>query len=710
MTVHIHRMRLTHEQDVVTARQKARRIAGMLGFDNHDRARIATAVSEIARNAIRYARDASVEFEVEGERGPHVLMIRVADGGPGIRNLPEILDGRYRSTAGMGFGIFGARRLMDQCTITSNSAGTVVLMKKLLDTRTSAPAGTTVERLRAALAAQVASGPAEELQQQHRELLLALADVRERQEQLTELNRELEDTNRGVVALYAELDEKADHLRRADETKSRFLSNMSHEFRTPLNSIRALTRLLLDHVDGPLSGEQAVQVGLIGKAADDLSRLVEDLLDLARIEAGKLEIHPAEFSIDDLFSALRGMMRPLLLGEAVMLKFESSAGVPAPFADEAKVSQVLRNFISNALKFTERGSVTVSAAYCQHIGSVVFCVEDTGIGIATEDQERIFGEFVQVRGPLQTRVKGTGLGLPLCRRLAHALGGDVRVESVPGTGSQFFLTIPLRFVQATEAEPAAPVSAASDSWRLPILVIDDHRDTHVFYEQALQSTPYRAIPAMTLHGATATLVRERPAALILDVLLRNDDAWRWLAELKSNPVLRAIPVLVVTAADEEEKARALGADVFIRKPVAPAALLCVLNRVTGSRVLIIEDDPTTRYAIRKLLHAADFPVLEAVNGEEGWQAAEAAHPQSIVLDLGLPDVNGFTLLDRFGASAATRDIPVIVSTARDLTATERTSLEGRAFAVLPKRDMPGRIVAIVAAAMDNARLLRSGPQ
>ena len=704
--MHIDRMLLSNEQDVVTARRRARQIAAMLGFDNQDQARIATAVSEIARNAVRYARDGRIEFALEGERAPQVLMIRISDRGPGIRDVAEILEGRFRSNAGMGLGIVGARRLMDQCDITSGAGGTVVLMKKLLAGNVPAHTSTTVERLRARLAERSVSDPIAELQQQQRELLVALAEARERQEQLTELNRELEDTNRGVVALYAELDEKADHLRRADEMKSRFLSNMSHEFRTPLNSIRALTGLLLDHVDGALSQEQERQVGLIRKATDDLSSLVEDLLDIARIEAGKLEIHPTEFAVGDLFSALRGMLRPLLVGEDVVLRFEPPVDVPLLFGDEAKVSQILRNFISNALKFTEQGAVTVRASHHDAGSNVTFCVEDTGIGIAPEDQARIFEEFVQVRGPLQKRVKGTGLGLPLCRRLAQALGGAVRVESEPGAGSRFYLEIPLRHAQAIEAAPVATVSAPSDGWRIPVLIVEDDRDMHVFYERSLNATAYRLVHALTLHQASSALERERPAAIVLDILLRNEDSWRWLAKLRGDQAMRATAVLVVSTVDEERKALALGADAFMRKPVDRKALIDTLDATTGARVLVIEDDATTRYTMRKLLEAARFLVLEATTGDDGLRAADAARPRAIVLDLGLPDVDGFVMLDRLSASPHARDVPVVVSTARDLTEVERQRLEARAFAVLSKREMlGGGIVSAVNAASGKAPLI-----
>jgi signal transduction histidine kinase/DNA-binding response OmpR family regulator len=696
---------LVREEDVVTARQRARQIASLVGFDSQDQARIATAVSEIARNAVRYARDGSIEYRVEGESLPLVLIIRIADRGPGIAHLQDVLDGNYRSRTGMGLGIAGARRLMDQCEISSDAGGTVVVMKKLMEVGTLPFTGARLERLRDELRRLRASSPIEELQQQQRELLVALSEARERQDQLTRLNRELEDTNRGVVALYAELDEKADHLRRADEMKSRFLSNMSHEFRTPLNSIRALSQLLIDRLDGPLSDEQERQVQLIRKATDDLSNIVEDLLDIARIEAGKLEIHPSEFSVDELFSALRGMLRPLLIGDSVALRFVPPTGVPALFADEAKVSQVLRNFISNALKFTERGSVTVSVAPLPGRDSVLFCVADTGIGIAREDQERIFDEFVQIRGHLQARVKGTGLGLPLCRRLAQALCGEVYVESEPGVGSRFFFRLPTRYAPAAEPLPPTVAATRPSPWGVPVLIVEDERDMHVFYERILRDTGYGPILVRSLHDARAAIERAQPAAIILDILLRHEDAWRWLAEFKGAQETRPIPVLVVTTVAEERKALALGADGFMQKPVDRARLLALLDEATHGRVLVVDDDATTRYAIRKLLQAAHLPTLEVANGEEARRAAETVQPRAIVLDLGLPDIDGSSLLEVFAQSPATCHVPVIIATARDLSDAERAHLEARAFAVLRKSDLAAALVNAVSAALGDDAVL-----
>lgn len=481
-------IKIRFEQDVVIARQRTRQIAQALGFDSHDQTRITTAVSEIARNAFQYAKGGKVEFWVEGEspdRGQETglssqspntnqqsLWIAIRDWGPGIANLKTILDGQYRSKTGMGLGIIGSKRLMDQFISIPNrdlkdatlptahkfynrnnqfadrsieslpEQGTTVLMAKTLPVRSPLLTAKRLAQIADELVMRSHHHPFEEIQQQNQELLCTLEELRKRQEELNQVNRELEDTNRGVVALYAELDEKADSLQQANELKTRFLSNMSHEFRTPLSSIVSLSRLLLDRMDGELTPEQEKQVTFIRKSAEGLSELVNDLLDLAKVEAGKIVVHPNEFEVSDLFGALKGMLRPLLAyNSSISLVFEDPVSIPKLRTDEGKVAQIIRNLISNALKYTEHGEVRVAAV---RLGkTVVFSVADTGIGIAPEDQERIFEDFIQVDCNIQTRVKGTGLGLPLSRKLAELLGGSVSLRSELGRGSTFFAAIPL---------------------------------------------------------------------------------------------------------------------------------------------------------------------------------------------------------------------------------------------------------------------------
>jgi len=588
---------IKYEHDVVVARQRARQIAGLLEFEAQDQSRIATAVSEIARNAFNYAEGGRVEFQVEGEATQQSLLIEVKDRGPGIAELESVLQGQYQSATGMGLGIMGARRLMDACEISSSrGSGTSVLMKKNLPKR--APK-VTAERLRA-LASQLASerpqSVLEEMQQQNGELLRLLDELRRRQDDLERLNYELEDTNLGVIALYSELDDKASALRRADEMKSRFLSNMSHEFRTPLNSIMALTQLLISRSDGDLTEEQEKQVSFIRKGAAALLEMVGDLLDLAKIEAGKVEVQSAEFTVENLFSALRGVFRPMLANKAVDLIFEEPGEIPALSTDEGKVSQILRNFISNALKFTERGKVSVRALLAAEGDEVTFYVADTGIGIAAADQPRIFEEFTQVENPLQRHAKGTGLGLPLCRSLARLLGGDVAVESEIGVGSTFSATIPVRYSER-EKEPRAP----------------------------------------------AKVGRLEPPR-------------------------------------------------------------------SESRLLLIDDDESARYLIKKMLVRSPWLVDEAANGEEGIRMALEARPNLILLDLKMPGLSGFETLSRLKNDPLTSETPVVVVTSQTLTSGETEDLMGGARAILSKEGLSqeGLLEAIMLATSKRNKEAQAG--
>jgi len=551
---------IASERDAVGARQRARHIAALMGFDGQDQTRIATAVSELARNAFVYAGGGTVEFRLAGDRLPQSLAVVIADRGPGIapERLDEILGGRYRSATGMGLGLIGAKRLMDDFAIDTGPGGTTITLRKVLPPRAALVDPARIGAIAAELAREAAPDPLGELQAQNRELLASLEELTRRRDELRQLNTELEDTNRGVVALYAELDEKAESLRRADELKTRFLSNMSHEFRTPVNSILALARMLLGRIDGPLTSEQERQVGFIQQAAQDLKELVDDLLDLAKVEAGKIEIRPTQFALGELFGTLRGMIKPLLTNESVALIFDEPLDLPPLVTDQGKLAQILRNFLSNALKFTEQGHVRVTASLSDDGATLTIAVADTGIGIPQAEQERIFEEFSQVENRLQAKVKGTGLGLSLSRRLAALLGGRIAVQSAPGEGSTFSIVVPRVWPGAAD-------------------------------------------------GALAS-----------------------------------------------------------------------------GTVLVIDDDQVARYVLRQSL-PGDIRLVEAANGEEGLARAAAERPGTIFLDLNMPGISGFEVLDRLKADPATRAIPVVVSTSKVLEPAERARL-AEAAAVLSKAD------------------------
>jgi signal transduction histidine kinase/DNA-binding response OmpR family regulator len=698
---------IKHEHDVVAARQRARQITELLGFDVQEQTRVATAVSEIARNAFTYAGGGTVDFRVEGKTSPQLFVVCVSDTGPGIADLARIMDGHYRSETGMGLGIAGARRLMDQFAIESSERGTTVSLKKIFPRHAPVVTPVRLARIAADLARQRPQNPLEEIQQQNQELVRTLDELRARQEDLVRLNAELEDTNRGVVALYAELDEKADHLRRADELKSRFLSNMSHEFRTPLNAIRALTEVLLRRVDGPLTPEQEVEVGYVRKATDQLSELVEDLLDLAKVEAGKISIRPTEFDVASLFSSLRGMLRPLLVNESVSLVFEDPRGLPTLTTDEGKVSQILRNLLSNALKFTERGEVRTSAVLAPAGDAVVFSVADTGIGIAADDHERIFQEFGQVDNPIQSRVRGTGLGLPLSRKLATLLGGTLTVHSEPGVGSTFRATIPIAYA---EREPVAPAAEwEGDPLRVPVLVVEDSPQEMLVYEKFLKGSGFQVMRALTTRQARHALRQVRPAAIVLDILLRGEDAWTLLADIKNDPATRDIPVLVISTVDDQRKGLALGADAYAVKPVGRRWLLDQLRLRTGQqpvrRVLVIDDDEISRYLVRGFLDDLPCVIGEARGGEEGLRRAREEAPDAIFLDLVMPDLSGFEVLERLRAELATKDVPVVVVTSKSLEDTERRRLEGLGAAIVSKGSPRDVIIERIRSALAGAGLV-----
>lgn len=546
---------IENEGDVVAVRQRAHRIAELLGFERQDQTRIATAVSELARNAFGYAGGGRAEFALDASAAPQRFVIRICDQGPGIKDLQTILDGQYRSSSGMGLGLVGARRLMDTFKVDSNlGKGTIVEVGHRLSNRLDPWPRARLTEIVSSLKKDISSDPLAALREQNRELMQSLEELRRREEESKQLNEELGDTNRGVVALYAELDGRADQLKQASELKTRFLSNMSHEFRTPLNSVLALSRLLLDRIDGELTPEQERQVGYIRRSAESLLELVNDMLDLAKVEAGKADVKPVRFTVTSLFGALRGALRPLLTSSSVELSFVPLQDLPSLYTDEAKVAQILRNLISNALKFTEDGEVCATARLSEDGQNVIFAVRDTGIGIAPEDHERIFEEFSQVHTRLHKMVKGTGLGLPLSRSLARLLGGNLTVASLSGQGSVFTLKIP---VSVGEPDRESIATQGNDT----------------------------------------------------------------------------------------------------------------------KTVLLIDDDETLRYVLRQIVgNESRYEFMEAAGGEEGLKLAREKKPDVIILDLQMPTVDGFTVLQQLGADERTSAIPVVVSTSMTIDAALRARL------------------------------------
>ena len=683
---------LRTERDVVLARQRAREVAAELGLDYQDQIRIATATSEMARNAFRYARNGRVTFSLE-LRPPQRLEVTVTDSGPGIPNLGEILEGRYRSETGLGMGIIGTRRLMDEFEIDSTPKGTTIRMRKRIPFHRDTWTRNTAEDLIRKMQSRAPENPYEEIEQQNQELLKTLQELRSHQEELELLNHELEDTNRGVVALYAELDERADYLRRASDLKTKFLSNVSHEFRTPLNSIVSLSRLLMERMDGDLTAEQTKQVRYIEASALDLQEMVNDLLDLAKVEAGKVRIRSKRFEVSELFSALKGMLKPLLAdNNSVELAFDETRELPTLRTDEGKVSQILRNLISNALKFTPRGRVTVSAEMMDE-QDVLFTVADTGIGIASDHHETIFQEFSQIENPLQDNFRGTGLGLPLCRNLAMLLGGNIWLRSEPGVGSTFFVRIPAIYVGEAAHTEDSSLPAPPEFHRTPILFLEDHQETAHLLESFLRGTEFQPILVSNVAQAEAWTVRHSPAAVVADIYLRGEQFWGFIARLRDQ--MPGVPLIVSSVHDESHTAMAKGASVFLQKPVERDVLLSELRRLTAQtgtqRVLLVDDNEVSRYILRDLLDLPWLDIHEAANGTEALASLSECIPSAVILDLLMPDISGFEVLRRVKANPETADLPVLVYTSKVLSESEKAELESWHVRVVRKEDVTSRL-------------------
>jgi len=618
----------------------------------------------------------------------------VSDSGPGIRNLDEILEGRYVSETGLGMGIIGTRRLMDEFNIETTAAGTIIRMaKRIPQQQTWTPRS--VRALSQEMQGRTPESPYEEIEQQNQELLKTLQELRARQEELELLNRELEDTNRGVVALYAELDERADYLRRASELKTKFLSNVSHEFRTPLNSIVSLARLLMSKLDGELTSEQMKQVRFIESSARDLQEMVNDLLDLAKVEAGKTRIRAKRFEVEELFSALKGMLKPLLADNtSVDLNFEDTSQLPPLHTDEGKVSQILRNLISNALKFTPRGHVIVSASMAED-NQVLFSVADTGIGIPREHHETIFREFSQIENPLQDRHRGTGLGLPLCRNLAMLLGGQLWLESEEGKGSTFYVRVPAVYVGEVIQSEAANDLPAPEFHRSPVLCLEDNLETAHLLETYLRNSEFQPILASTVAQAEVWTSRHKPTAVVSDIYIGDDQAWGLLARLREK--WPDLPIVVTSIYEEGLAAANVGASLFLSKPIDPQVLLRELRRLTAQfgtkRLLLVDDNDVSRYILRELLDQPWLDISEVSNGTDATNQLKENRPDGMILDLLMPDISGFEILRQVRADKETEDLPVLIYTSKRLSESERAQLESMRARIIRKEDVSMRLSA-----------------
>jgi PAS domain S-box-containing protein len=472
-------------------------------------------------------------------------------------------------------------------------------------------------------------------------------------------------------------------MREVDRLKSQFLANMSHELRTPLNSIIGFARVILKGIDGPITELQQQDLTAIFNAGQHLLGLINDILDLSRIEAGKMELSFGEVNINDLITSVMSTAAGLIKDKPITLKHEVAADLPTVRADPMRIRQVVINLLSNAAKFTEKGEITVRAEVDDLAttgqSAVIVTVTDTGPGISPEDQAKLFQPFSQVDASLTRKVGGSGLGLSICHHLVQMHHGRIGVHSMPGRGSSFYFTIPI-YVKEQKI---------SRSGVKTILAIDDDPQILSLYERYLRPKGFQVISLKDPQRAKERVRQLEPFAVILDIMMPGYDGWRVLEDLKSDPETRSTPVIICSILEEEDKGFSLGAADYLVKPVVEDDLLSSLDRLNtdGSirEVLIIDDDPNDLRLLGTMIsNQGRYKPILAEGGQAGWNAIQSKVPHAIVMDLFMPDVDGFSLLEKLHEDKELRNIPVVVVSSSDLTNEQRNQLQALGQKLLQK--------------------------
>jgi len=589
------------------------------------------------------------------------------------------------------------------------------------------------------------------LKQQQEELQQTNEELEEKAQLLSEQNREVERQNRQIELARQELEEKAEQLALTSKYKNEFLANMSHELRTPLNSLLILSRLLSENSQGNLTPKQVEYSTTIHSAGNDLLSLINEILDLAKIESGTMELQIAEVPFVELRDYVDRNFREVAQDKGLDFEIILPPGVPrAMYTDPQRLQQVIRNLLSNAFKFTDDGHVhltirNAAEGWSRHVeslnradGVIAFDVADTGVGIPPHRQKLVFEAFQQGDGTTSRKYGGTGLGLSISREIAGLLGGEIRLASSPGAGSIFTLYLPLaqsarpaqRALRESEASPDGPGPApdgvggdspAAESElpetadpEAPSLlsgsdeqpVADDRasiqpgdqsllmiEDDPVFAEVLLdmaREQGFKGIVATSGEVGTALVRRYQPSAITLDIRLPDVDGWTLLDRLKHDPETRHIPVHIISAAEDPMRGLRQGAIAHLQKPVSREALTKALSDIKGfidrkvRRLLLVEDDESQRSSIVELIGNGDVETAAVSSGAEALAALESAHFDCMVLDLGLPDMTGFELIERIRKEQGLVDLPIVIYTGKQLTRKQETELRRLADTIIVK--------------------------
>ncbi|OGO27780.1 MAG: hypothetical protein A2W33_08905 [Chloroflexi bacterium RBG_16_52_11] len=479
-----------------------------------------------------------------------------------------------------------------------------------------------------------------------------------------------------------------EEMRHADKIKSQFLANMSHELRTPLNSIIGFSRVILKGIDGPITDIQQQDLSAIHNSGQHLLNLINDILDLSKIEAGKMELSFEEnVNLADLINSVMSTVTGLVKDKPIRLNRTLAPDLPLMRVDPTKIRQILINLLSNAAKFTDEGTITIEAHQQENKDGdpeLVISIIDTGSGIAEEDQKKLFQPFSQVDASPTRKTGGSGLGLSICRHMVEMHGGQIGLKSELGAGSTFYFTLP---VQRGLGKHSADVHTGTLG---PVVMsIDDELQVIELYKRYLTNHGYKVYPLTNPARSVEVAKKLKPVAITLDIMMPDYSGWQVLQDLKSDPETQHIPIIICSILEEQGKGFSMGATDYLMKPILEEDLIKALNNLDGKeglqRVLVIDDNPEDRRLLQKSFeNHEEYELIMVENGEQALIEMNTTKPTVVILDLFLPDINGFTILEKIRENPNLRDIPVIIYTAGDLQDDQLQKLAESSQAMLKK--------------------------
>lgn len=525
------------------------------------------------------------------------------------------------------------------------------------------------------------------------------SDIIEKSKELEDFNEQLRISKVWVEEANAQLVLANQQLEEASSLKSQFLANMSHELRTPLNSIIGFTNLMLTDDITPPTGEQKEGLEIVLRNARNLLALINDILDLSKIEAGRITILTEQFSLDTVIADSLSTVAPLVGGKHVELISEIDPAIPAFESDPARIKQIILNLLSNAAKFTESGYIKVNAKLME--GNLVsVAVEDTGPGVPADYLELIFEEFRQVDGSNTRKYGGTGLGLSISRRLARMLGGDLTVRSEFGKGSTFTVTLPAVYKFAEKNEvfaktEAPPTSNGPLDANNLVVCVDDDPEVLMLLKTHLEGEGFEFVGVTDSTRALDTVQEMRPVLVTLDIMMPEKDGWQVLQELKADPEVKDIPVIIHSIVDNKVLALSLGAESYVVKPVEADKIVSIVRASTGTdsgEILVVDDNEDFTDFLRNILERSKFNISTARNGIEAVEFLKSSVPSLVFLDLLMPEMDGFKVVEKMQEDEKLKDVPVVVLTAKEITDEERKMLNSRIKNIVRKEGLTREII------------------